>query len=239
MPKQELVVQEQALTPVELLRIAVTQGADVEKLEKLMALQERWEAGIAKKAYIEAMNQFKASPVIINKTKSVTISKDANAKPAYWYAPLDEVCDKVIPALNAVGITHSWSMTYEGEWMVVRCTLTHEMGHSDSTSMRGVADKTGAKNAIQAEGSTLTYLQRYTLCAVCGIAIRNMDNDGASAPRMPEGWLDERCEWLENACNQEELKKLFKDAYGEASKVKDRKALEVLIAAKDHRKAEL
>ena len=36
--------QQLAITPMAMLQIAVQQGADLEKLEKLMALQERWEA---------------------------------------------------------------------------------------------------------------------------------------------------------------------------------------------------
>ena len=42
-----------------------------------------------------------------------------------------------------------------------------------------------------------------------GNSIAGESNDGAGGPSMPEGWLDERCEWLANAHSQEELKKLF------------------------------
>ena len=38
-------------TPSHLLQMAVQQGADLDKLERLMALQERWEATEARKAY--------------------------------------------------------------------------------------------------------------------------------------------------------------------------------------------
>ena len=40
-------------TPAALLAMAVQQGADLDKLERLMALQERWEANEARKANVE------------------------------------------------------------------------------------------------------------------------------------------------------------------------------------------
>ena len=45
-------------TPVHLLELAINQGADIDKLEKLMAMQERWDANLAKKAYTDAMVRF-------------------------------------------------------------------------------------------------------------------------------------------------------------------------------------
>ncbi len=43
------------ITPQQMLAIAVQQGADLQKLEKLMELQERWEKNQARKAYVAAM----------------------------------------------------------------------------------------------------------------------------------------------------------------------------------------
>ena len=41
----------QSVQPAELLRIAINNGADLDRLEKLMDMQERWEANEARKAY--------------------------------------------------------------------------------------------------------------------------------------------------------------------------------------------
>ena len=53
-------------------------------------------------------------------------------------------------------------------------------GHSEETTLSGPADSSGSKNAIQAIGSTLTYLQRYSLVQMLGLAASN-DDDGAAA----------------------------------------------------------
>ena len=43
----------QAVTPMQMLQIAVEQGADLDRLEKLMDMQERWEANEARKAFAD------------------------------------------------------------------------------------------------------------------------------------------------------------------------------------------
>ncbi len=44
--------------------------------------------------------------------------------------------------------------------------------------MEAPADTSGSKNMVQARGSTITYLERYTLCAILGIATADEDMDG-------------------------------------------------------------
>ncbi len=53
--------------------------------------------------------------------------------------------------------------------------------------MSASPDTSGSKNSIQAIGSTVSYLQRYTLFAILGLASTDQDNDGG-APTKP---LDE------------------------------------------------
>jgi hypothetical protein len=62
----------------------------------------------------------------------------------------------------------------------VTCVLSHNLGHSEETTLSGPPDKTGNKNDIQAIGSTLTYLQRYSLMQALGLAASN-DDDGNAA----------------------------------------------------------
>lgn len=55
------VVSRPAPTPMDLLSIAMDQGADLDRLERLMMMQERWEANEARKAYLSAFAAFKAA----------------------------------------------------------------------------------------------------------------------------------------------------------------------------------
>lgn len=165
-------------TPMRMLEIAVSQNADVAKLEKLMDLHQRWEANEARKAFVSAMAQFKAEPVNILKTKDVNIPGGAKFK----HATLAAVVDGVVANLSRYGLSHNWITEQTPELITVTCVVTHELGHSERTQMQAAPDNGPGRNKIQAVGSTITYLQRYTLMALLGLAAKDMDNDGTSTP---------------------------------------------------------
>ena len=162
------------VTPMTMLQIAIERGADLPMLEKLMDLQERWEAKEARKAFVVAMNAFKASAPTLAKNKHV---KYGNTE--YDHATLDQACTVVGAALSQHGLSHRWDVEQgEHERITVACVITHELGHSERVSMSATPDKSGSKNPIQAIGSATTYLQRYTLLAVTGLAAKDQDDDG-------------------------------------------------------------
>ena len=238
-PKEELI----PATPVELLRIAVTQGASIDQLTKLMDLQERWEKREAKRSYDAAMKAFKAESPRITKNAEVDFTT-SKGRTNYRHATLDHVCDRIIGALAKVGITHRWKIAQSGEWYTVTCILTHEMGHSEETSLPGCADNSGNKNAVQAIASTVSYLERYTLLAATGLATTDQDDDGrGGAQADPEGIptqrLEEMCGEIDRASALEQLRKIFTFAYREAEQAKDRTAMAMYIRLKDARKREL
>lgn len=228
-------------TPVELLRIAVSQNANIDQLTKLMDLQERWEKREAKRAYDAAMKAFKADCPRITKNSQVDFTT-TKGRTNYKHATLDHVCDSIIGALSKHGITHRWKVSQANEWITVTCVLTHELGHSEETSLMGTPDQTGNKNSIQAVGSTVTYLQRYTLLAATGLATSDSDDDGrggAAAAGIPQDRIEEMSGEIRRASNLEQLRKIFAFAYREAESAKDRPAMATYIRVKDARKREL
>ena len=166
-----------AITPLTMLNMAVAQGADLDKLEKLMALQERWEANEARKAYVSAMNAFKTNPPDVYKNKHVAY-KDVK----YDHALLEDAVDSIGAALSKHGLSFRWDVEQlDGGLVRVSCIVTHAQGHSEKTAMQAGLDSTGSKNNIQALGSTATYLQRYTLFAATGLAAKGIDDDGGGS----------------------------------------------------------
>ena len=144
-------------TPALLISQAIAKGADLEKLEKLLALQERYEANEAKKAFHKAMTLFKANlPQIIKDKKVNYAATGGNVR--YSYASLFNVVDKVTPRLSEFGLSVAWFHKQTEKELTVTCRITHEFGYSEETALTGPHDTTGAKNAIQALGSTNSYL---------------------------------------------------------------------------------
>lgn len=170
----------QATTPADLLRLAVSGGADLDRLERLMKMQQEWEAAQAKKAYNEAFAAFKSEAVRIVKNQTVKQGPLQGTK----FAELHAVVNAVTPALSKHGLSASWQIVQdEKDWIVIRCELRHVLGHSESVQMGGPPDTTGGKNAIQARRSTGSYLERYTLLAILGLAEQSADDDGQGGAR--------------------------------------------------------
>lgn len=214
------------VTPMEMLAMAVQQGADLEKLEKLMGLQERWEANEARKAFVAALTEFKRNPPTIVKDKLVAFG---NTK--YKHAELDQVSSVIGKALSEVGISHRWDIEQQEGRIRVTCILTHSLGHSECVSLEAPPDNSGQKNSIQAIASAVTYLQRYTLLAAAGVATGD-DQDGR--PPVPD--RDQHLKAIKEAQTMESLKNAYATAF---NSTKDQHALKDYIAAKDARKAEL
>jgi hypothetical protein len=66
------------------------------------------------------------------------------------------------------------------EPITVTCVVSHRDGYFEENTLCAGRDDSGNKNAIQAIGSTVTYLQRMTLKAALGLAASN-DDDGKAA----------------------------------------------------------
>ena len=90
MNAQALQTMDQPQTPANLLALAVQQGANVEQLEKLMALQERWQAQQARMAYFAALARFQATVPPIPKGRKVEYNRTS-----YSFAALEDIANAI------------------------------------------------------------------------------------------------------------------------------------------------
>lgn len=177
-----------AVAPADLLRYALENGADLDRLEKLMELQQRYEENEARKAYVAAMAEFKLNPPQIVKDKLVQFSGTS-----YTHATLGNVTSAIVEGLAKHGFSHRWDTEQQGAQVVVTCILTHRKGHSERTTLSAAKDDSGKKNNIQQVASAITYLQRYTLLAATGLATHDQaDDDGVGAEldtTLADNWI--------------------------------------------------
>ena len=173
-------------TPGDLLRIAIDQGADLDRLERLMNLQTEWERREAEKAFNLDFAAFKAEPMDIFKRKQVGYKTKEGDFVGYMHAELSDVTDVVGPAMAKHGLSYSWDIKQD-KLITVTCIVKHRLGHTAQVVMEAAPDTSGKKNAIQQVASTVSYLERYTLLAITGMSTKGMDDDGASSgPRDGE-----------------------------------------------------
>lgn len=152
-------------------RMATNPEISPERVERFIAMHDGMEAKRSKLAFSNAIAQAKA------KIAETPIIKNATGHNSKRYADFSAYAKVVDPVLASFGLTYRFR-TIQNDKISVTCVLTGH-GHEEENTLSGPADASGSKNAIQAIGSTLTYLQRYTLVQALGLAASD-DDDGAS-----------------------------------------------------------
>lgn len=180
---QEIMVS--SPTPLELIQRAVQSGAQVEVMEKLLGLQERWEKNEARKAFDSAIPKAKSEMPVIRKGNLVDFTT-ARGRTTYQYEDLASIAQTIDPILSKHGLSYRWRTNSDAKSVTVTCILSHQAGYSEENTLAAPHDLTGNKNAIQAVGSAVTYLQRYTLKAALGLAAAADDDARSSSPPSQE-----------------------------------------------------
>lgn len=177
-PEQQQALAPQSLTPQELLSLAVQQGADTQKLKELMDLQERWQKDQARQAYANAIVSFRSRCPTIKRTGSANYGQ---GKTSYTYAQLPDAIEQIQTLLGECQLAVTWQTPQQTPtWIQVTCTITHVLGHSESTTLGGPPETSGSKNQLQSIKSTWSYLRRTTLWSLLGLVDKDeVDDDGA------------------------------------------------------------
>lgn len=163
-----------------LIRHALSSGADLDRLERLYRLKKEWEADEDKRVALAKLAEFKRNAPKIFKDKHVEF-KTSKGTTEYDHATLGRVCDVIVAALAEHGFTHSWDpKTLIGGRVSVTCILERGLWQRSVTLEAGF-DDSGGKNTIQAQSSAITYLERYTVLAVTGMAVEGMPDDDGRA----------------------------------------------------------
>ena len=178
--------------------LAANPEIELDRLRELLKIRDEERERDAHMAYHEALAAFKANPPEVVKNTTTSFDSQRGGHVEYDYADLGSVVAALIPALGAHGLSHHWDVTQAGSDVTVRCYLTHRLGHKEHVELTGPIDKTGSKNDIQAIGSAVSYLQRYTLLSITGIAARGVDDDGnRTAKHRKEGGRNPKAEQQE------------------------------------------
>ena len=222
-----------AITPLAMLSQAVERGAPHETIERLMGLHERLEAHQARKAFDNAMAQAKAEIPVILKKRDVRLGSGSRRN-AYRYEDLAEIARTVNPILSRHGLSYRFRTSVADDRVTVTCIVSHRDGYAEENQITAARDESGGKNAIQAIGSALTYLQRMTLKASLGLAAADDDDGQATGVQLPIN-TDQIREILdllkESSTSKEALLRFFRiEALPDLPAIKFRQATEMLIA---------
>lgn len=158
-------------------RLALDPRCDMEKLERLMALQERMEAKSALEAFNAAFAEMQCEMPSVEKRTQNTHTKK-------MYADLDDINYAVRPVMAKFGFGVSFKIVNQAHGVSITGILMHKGGHREETTMLLPLDKGSQRSAVQEVGSTTTYGKRYVMCALLNITSGDdNDNDGNAEPQ--------------------------------------------------------
>lgn len=170
-------------------RAARDPNVDIDKMERLLAMQERVIERNAKIAFIEAKRTMRPElPIItergriIVREKGQTGKRDGDIIQDTSFARFEDLNEEVLPIVSRHGFDISFRNATAPDGKVrVYTILTHILGHSEETYFDLPHDSSGSKNSVQAIGSSTSYAKRYGLLAILNITTKGQDDDAQSA----------------------------------------------------------
>lgn len=171
-------------------RMAMNPEVDVEKLERLMAMQEKMLDRTAEQEYTRAM------VAVQNEIQAVTRDK-MNPQTHSRFVSLEAIKKGVTPVYTNHGFALSYGEAESAKEDNVRvtCKVMHSGGHSENffydcpIDDKGIAGKVN-KTPTHGKASAVTYGERYILKLIFNITIQDEDDDGNAASQMVD-YIDE------------------------------------------------
>lgn len=161
-------------------RMSTDQSISIERVEQAFAFYEKVQASQARKAFDAAMAAAKSEIPVIIKNRVVDFTS-AKGRTHYKHEDLGEIARTVDPILAKHGLSYRFRTTSNlNEPIRVTCIVSHADGFFEENTLSAGRDESGNKNAHQSIGSSITYLQRYTLKAALGLAAAHDDDAVAS-----------------------------------------------------------
>lgn len=152
-------------------RVVLNPEADMDKLDKMLDMQERILNRSAKQAF--------TADLAAMQTELPLVAKNGKGHNSAKYAKLEDINEAIRPALQKYGFAVTFRIRQSEKFMTVTALLSHKMGHSEETELLLPLDHSGSKNGVQAVGSTVSYGKRYTIGALLNISTGD-DNDGGA-----------------------------------------------------------
>jgi hypothetical protein len=165
-------------------RAASDPSVNVEKLERLLAIQERLLADQRKTAYFAALARLQAALPQITKAGTIL---DRDGKARNRYAKIEDIDVAIRPLCAAEGFSFSFDSKANPAGAEYSCAMAHRDGHVETKTLTLPLDQGAGRNAVQSAGSSISYAKRYLLGMHLHLVTRDEDDDGnGREPITPE-----------------------------------------------------
>lgn len=167
-------------------RAASNPAVDIDKMERLLMMQERVMERRAMVAFNAALAEVQFELPEIDENGGI---KDRNGNVQSTYAYYEDINDAIKPILHTHGFSLRFRPGKADGLITTTAILAHKDGHSEEATVELLTDASGSKNAVQGIGSSLSYGKRYAAILLLNITTRNdpNDNDGQTATKQKAG----------------------------------------------------
>lgn len=167
-------------------RAARDTSVDVNKLERLLAIQRELLADESRRSFYADLAKLQAEVPRIAKNGLIKHEKMETR-----FAKLEDIDRAVRPLCEKYGFAFTFdSKPLDKGWAQFTCTLSHKDGHSETKSIALPIDTGPGRNNVQAMGSTVTYARRYLLEMHLHLIREGVDDDGTNAQAITRDQAD-------------------------------------------------
>lgn len=197
------------ITPMGLLQDEYRKSPSIELAGQIVALQKAaFENEVARQrfeweqqgredviAFGRAMSKFKDDVPVILRNRPI---KDRQGNKLYDGVALEDVATPIMKALSALRITYRFKTADLDDGRTrVTCFLRLEgtAYEEEGSSLAAGVDISGGKDALKGVGSTVSYLEKYTLLASCGVHVHGTDPEAVPTDGISN---EDGGEWVDN-----------------------------------------
>lgn len=185
-PVEPSLPQERKVQPTTLLGViaqaATDPRCDIDKMERLLAMQQAVMKDQREAAYKAALARLQAKLPQIEK-HGIIPNRDGSVRSRY--AKLEDIDVVLRPLLAEEGFSISFnSESKDGHLFTLLCTLAHSEGHSETNTLLLPLDASEYRTKVQSTGSTMSYGRRQLIKMHLNL-IEKDDDDGGQGGSEP------------------------------------------------------
>jgi hypothetical protein len=205
-------------TPMDLLQLAIEKEGSIDVIERLAALQMQIQDRDDRVAFSEAMASFRDNVPVIIRERPIHGKNDANGKQGpllYKGVALEDVATPLSKALLAHGITYRFKSADLPDGRTRVTCLLRLKGtayEEEGATLAAPTDTSGGKDTLKGVGSTVSYLEKYTLLQSCGVHVYGADPESTETEGITQSAGADWVAKIQEASTAEECMKSWTEA---------------------------
>lgn len=218
-----------------LLQLAVSNGADMDVLERLIKMKNAEEDRNCKKEFDFHFSEMQKDYIPAEKKGSV-LNTEGN-KVLYKFCTLEEITGVYAPIITKHGFSYRWVEEMKTDSLKLISCIISGYGHQEVSVVEIPINPGNAfTNSIQQRGVSTSYGKRYSFINGFGVIIADEDTDAVNVTFEDGIKYSKQIEWIRSCKIGEDLKKTMKEIWEQFPN--DKEAKEIFTIEYNKKKAE-